>query len=109
MEFSHDGKVQPWNGETFCQNARCVPSKDILQLSMNEGAHAQGLYEPEVLAARLSVGGLDRPSAGSSHIIKAALSFTGSCSPCGGKTHQYMTQTEENLVQQSRRTIVEEK
>lgn len=37
--------------------------------------------------------------------IKAALAFTES----GGKTRQYMTQTEEDPVQQSRRTIVEEK
>lgn len=41
--------------------------------------------------------------------LKAALAFTESGSPCGSKTRQYMTQTEEDLVQQSRRTIVEEK
>lgn len=31
------------------------------------------------------------------------------CSPCGGKTHQDMSQSEENPAQQPRRTIVGEK
>lgn len=52
--------------------------KEDLQLHVDEGAGNQGLYEPGISAARLSDGGLDRRSAGSSEIIKAALSFTGS-------------------------------
>lgn len=78
--------------------------KEDLGLNVDEGSSSSRMIRSWDLSSwTLRRGGADRHSAGSSDIIKAALSLTGSWSPCGSKTHQYKP------VQQERRTIVEGK